>query len=79
MLLRSKMDYQRSSEVRPKVERDEYVEAKRQEIAYWRKAAERQRAQGQTATAITFENMAWLLEHQDSWLGGQGEKGKGQA
>lgn len=46
----------------------EYLELRQQEIDYWHKAAERKRADGQHATAISYDNMAWLLEHQESWL-----------
>ncbi len=52
---------------------DEYVELKRQEVEFWRGAAARRRAEGQLATATTFDNLAWLLEHNESWLASQRE------
>lgn len=37
-------------------------------VEQWLRASKREAQQGNQAVAITFANMAWLLEHADSWL-----------
>ena len=37
------------------------------EVQFWRDAANRKRREGEPATAITFDNMAWLLAHPEGW------------
>ena len=39
-----------------------------QSVERWRNAANREDREGNHAAAITFRNMAWLLEHSDRWL-----------
>ena len=43
-------------------------ETNEQAVARWLAAAKRAAQQGNSATAITYRNMAWLIEHQASWL-----------
>lgn len=38
------------------------------EIQYWLDAAKRKDAEGNHAAAISFRNLAWLLEHEQTWL-----------
>ena len=44
------------------------METQAQAIEQWRRAADREAREGNTAIAITFRNMAWLVEHADSWM-----------
>jgi hypothetical protein len=39
-------------------------------VEEWERAAQREDKAGNPATATTFRNMAWLVEHADSWTGG---------
>ena len=39
-------------------------------VEEWLRAAQREDTLGNPATATTFRNMAWLVEHADSWTGG---------
>jgi hypothetical protein len=39
-----------------------------EESAYWLAAANRKDAEGNPAAAITFRNLAWLIEHRNTWL-----------
>jgi hypothetical protein len=39
-------------------------------VEEWLRAAEREDKAGNVAAAITFRNMAWLVEHADNWTGG---------
>ena len=43
-------------------------ETNAQSIERWHAAAIKADQEGQPATAITYRNMAWLIEHQSSWL-----------
>jgi hypothetical protein len=47
---------------------EEYQQLRQQEVEFWRTAAARRRELGQMAVAITFDNVAWLLERQDLWF-----------
>lgn len=47
---------------------DEYDEVLAENIAYWKARANERRLNGEIAVAISFDNIAWLLEHQMSWL-----------
>ena len=40
----------------------------REESDYWYMAAVRKDQEGEHATATSFRNLAWLLEHRTSWL-----------
>lgn len=44
------------------------METQTQAIDRWNQAANREDREGNHAAAITFRNMAWLLEHQHEWL-----------
>lgn len=47
------------------------IDYRARDIKFWRDAAERKRLAGDTACAISFDNMAWLLEHPEgfhAWL-----------
>ncbi len=37
------------------------------EAAFWRAAADRRAANDEPATAIMFRNIAYILEHPDTW------------
>jgi hypothetical protein len=39
-----------------------------QSVSEWERASQRERSNGNVALAITFSNMAWLLEHRDRWI-----------
>jgi hypothetical protein len=39
-------------------------------VEEWLRAAQREDTLGNPATAITFRNMAWLVENADNWTGG---------
>lgn len=43
------------------------METTEEAAAYWKRAADREAREGHTATAITFRNMAWLIEHPEGW------------
>lgn len=44
------------------------IESTEQSVARWTAAAIKADQEGHPATAITYRNMAWLIEHQASWL-----------
>lgn len=44
------------------------LESISQSVERWKQAANREDREGNPATAITYRNMAWLLEHRDRWL-----------
>jgi hypothetical protein len=45
----------------------QFITARESHIQQWRRSATRERSLGNTALALTYENMAWLLEHTDMW------------
>lgn len=44
------------------------IETTEQAVARWTASAVKADQEGHPATAITYRNMAWLIEHQSSWL-----------
>ena len=40
---------------------------RKSDVQFWQDAARRKRQSGETACAITFDNMAWLLAHPEGW------------
>jgi len=43
------------------------TETRQDAAAYWKRAADREELNGNPVTAVTFRNMAWLLEHPEGW------------
>jgi hypothetical protein len=44
------------------------MESQRQAIEQWKRSAQREDREGHPALAITFRNMAWLVENSATWL-----------
>lgn len=43
------------------------IESRTESIAYWNLKAIEAAEEGNAAAAITFRNMAWILEHPEGW------------
>lgn len=44
------------------------IESRTESIAYWNLKAVEAIENGNMAAAITFRNMAWILEHPEGWV-----------